>query len=155
MKSKKKVITSFDVQFPPKIKWPAAPWVRPEIVRILKYFHRTPETAAPSNTRSSVEPRLRNTELEHLIDQHAPYCMGKMSESDFGFENSDSKIQNMSPLKGTAGSTICQLNTSGSKIPQLSPYKGASLLRHFAHTKEKNLINRVARESYYISVISS
>ena len=43
----------------------------------------------------------------------------------------------------TAGSTICQLNTSGSKIPRLSPYKGAFLLRHFAHTKGKNLINRV------------
>ena len=79
----------------------------------------------------------------HLIDQHASHCMGEMSESDFGFENSDSKIRNLSPYKGSAGSTICQLNTSGSKIPHLSPYKGAFLLRHFAHTKGKNLINRV------------
>ena len=27
----------------------------------------------------------------HLIDQHASLCMGKMSESDFGFENSESE----------------------------------------------------------------
>ena len=79
--------------------------------------------------------------------------MGKMSESDFGFdrvrkfgfENSNSKIRNLSPQKGTTGSTICQLNTSGSKIPHLRPYKGAFLLRRFAHTKGKNLINRVDR----------
>ena len=81
--------------------------------------------------------------FSHLIDQHASHCMGKMSESDFGFENSNSKIRNLSPWRGTAGSTICQLNTLGSKIPHLSPYKGAFLLRYFAHTKGKNLINRV------------
>ena len=78
--------------------------------------------------------------------------MGKMSESDFGFENSDSKIRNLSPWKGTAGSTICQLNTSGSKIPHLSPYKGAFLLRHFARTKGKILINRVV--SYWSETYS-
>ena len=27
----------------------------------------------------------------HRIDQHASHCMGKMSESDFGFENSESE----------------------------------------------------------------
>ena len=27
----------------------------------------------------------------HLIDQHASHCMGKMLESDFGFENSESE----------------------------------------------------------------
>ena len=86
----------------------------------------------------------------HLIDQHASHCMGKMSESDFGFdrvqkfgfENSESE-----PIERAAGSTICQLNTSGSKIPHLSPYKGAFLLRHYAHTKEKNLINRVFNDT--------
>ena len=35
--------------------------------------------------------------IAHLIDQHASHCMGKMSESDVGFENSDLKIRNPSP----------------------------------------------------------
>ena len=82
----------------------------------------------------------------HLIDQHASHCMDKLSESDFGFdqvrkfgfENSESE-----PIKRNCKLTICQQNTSGSKILHLSPYKGAFLLRHFAHTKGKNLINRV------------
>ena len=55
---------------------------------------------------------LRN----HLIDQHASHCMGKMSESDFGFENSESE-----PIERSE--------------------------RHFAHTKGKNLINRVTKYS--------
>ena len=36
----------------------------------------------------------------HLIAQHASHCMGKMSESDFGFDqlrNSGSKIRNLRP----------------------------------------------------------
>ena len=32
-----------------------------------------------------------DTALMHHIDQHASHCMGKMSESDFGFEYSESE----------------------------------------------------------------
>ena len=31
---------------------------------------------------------LATSAAYHLIDQHASHCMGEMSESDFGFENS-------------------------------------------------------------------
>ena len=30
--------------------------------------------------------RLRATHIWHLVDQHASHYMGKMSESDFGFD---------------------------------------------------------------------
>ena len=55
-----------------------------------------------------------------------------------GFENSESE-----PIERNCRFGHLSVNTSGLKIPHLSPYKGAFLLRHFAHTKGKNLINRV------------
>ena len=48
--------------FLPKSSGQRHPGYVPENARILKDFHRTPETV-PSNTRGSVEPRLRNTAL--------------------------------------------------------------------------------------------
>ena len=52
--------------FPPKSSSQRPPGYAPESVRILKDFHRIPETAS-SNTRGSVEPRLRNTGIRYSV----------------------------------------------------------------------------------------
>ena len=56
--------------FLPKSSGQRTPAYAPKSVKILKDFHRTPETAL-SNTRCSVEPRLKNTEQEQSLPKKA------------------------------------------------------------------------------------
>ena len=66
VKTKKRSSRLPTSNFPPKLNDQRPPGNVPESVRILKDFHRTPQTA-PSNTRGLVEPRLRNTILNNLF----------------------------------------------------------------------------------------